>query len=432
MRTYKELTEVKFRELNKVGKTGTVEKMQKGAHSQGYTVSDPKMQGNQGDHMTVDVTHRKTGEKIKNVKGGSFGGSVSGRSPNRASSTDNTFRNQVAASIQADAVARGRKDKRPAAKAARKEQDRKNKEAKMAKRRPFKTKIDTKTRKVVSEHNEWWINMWRLDEAEGFAGKPPKPDNDPKKAAAGMGKKLPDTHPKSELAIKQRDVQRRLNLARQQRAASKTRPDPGAKGSPGMSKPKPASRQADPRAQAAGVRKDPGAPKGPATPQRTMRQAPKPKPKFGIDKKTLGDTRKTPYKGADKMTANVNDGIRPAMKPERNRPQEYTPSKQAKRNKKEEGKASRELKKRDLEFGTKAKRALGGDLIGMRAKGPETRQMKAKRQEQNQKRRSQATQKAWQDVKKAQQAGVDRDGGPGEGKGTEAKGSQYINRDKRS
>ena len=116
MLTYRDLMEVKFRDLNKANKTGTVEKLQKGAHSQGYNISDPVKVKGQGDHYRVDVTHRKTGEKVKNTSGGNFGG-AGNVSPK--SSTDNAVRNQVAQSIHADRKARGGVDKRPAAKAER-------------------------------------------------------------------------------------------------------------------------------------------------------------------------------------------------------------------------------------------------------------------------------------------------------------------------
>lgn len=132
------INEVKFTDLNKQDKTKTIGDIQKAAHSQGYDVSDPKMKSNQGDHYEVELTHRKTGQKVKNTRGGSFGDSVKGKSPSRKSEAGNTIRNQVAQSIRADATSRGRVDKRPKAKAERKAQAAMNKKRKMNDRDPFK------------------------------------------------------------------------------------------------------------------------------------------------------------------------------------------------------------------------------------------------------------------------------------------------------
>jgi hypothetical protein len=75
------------------GESGNLGKMRKTAHSQGYDVSEPKDVRGTG-HYTVDVTHRKTGEKVNNSSGGTFGGSAHGKLNDRTP-TDNAVRNQL-------------------------------------------------------------------------------------------------------------------------------------------------------------------------------------------------------------------------------------------------------------------------------------------------------------------------------------------------
>ena len=124
------LDEVKYNDLNNTKKLKTVKDVQRAAHSQGYDVSEPK-QG-VGDHYDVELTHRKSGEKVKPRKGGQLGGSSQ-----RGDRVGSTLVNQVSATIKGDAAARGRVDKRPKAKAERKAQAAKNKENKARNRNPF-------------------------------------------------------------------------------------------------------------------------------------------------------------------------------------------------------------------------------------------------------------------------------------------------------
>ena len=131
------LDEVKYNDLNNLKKIKSIKDVQRAAHSQGYNVSEPK-QG-VGDHYDVDLTHRKTGQKVTPRRGGTLGGAHTGKK----GGVDSTLVNQVAASIKSDAAARGRVDKRPAAKAERKAQAQKNKERKMRDRDPFTRKGKT-------------------------------------------------------------------------------------------------------------------------------------------------------------------------------------------------------------------------------------------------------------------------------------------------
>ena len=124
------INEVKYNDLNNIKKLKSVKDVQRAAHSQGYDVSEPK--NSVGDHYTVDLTHRKSGQKVTPRSGGKLGGS------DRSGNVDSTLVNQVASTIKGDAAERGRVDKRPAAKAKRKEEAAANKEKKAQNRDPFK------------------------------------------------------------------------------------------------------------------------------------------------------------------------------------------------------------------------------------------------------------------------------------------------------
>lgn len=124
-----DINEVKYNDLNSTKKLKSVQDVQRAAHSQGYDVSSPK--NSVGDHYTVDLTHRKTGQKVTPRHGGKLGGS------DNTKEVDSTLVNGVAQTIKGDAAARGRVDKRPAAKAKRKQEAAKNKAAKAKARDPF-------------------------------------------------------------------------------------------------------------------------------------------------------------------------------------------------------------------------------------------------------------------------------------------------------
>ena len=124
-----DINEVKYNDLNSIKKLKSVKDVQRAAHSQGYDVSEPK--NSVGDHYTVDLTHRKSGQKVTPRSGGKLGGS------DRAGNVDSTLVNQVASTIKGDAADRGRVDKRPAAKAKRKAEAQANKASKAKSRDPF-------------------------------------------------------------------------------------------------------------------------------------------------------------------------------------------------------------------------------------------------------------------------------------------------------
>ena len=124
------INEVKYNDLNSIKKLKSIKDVQKAAHSQGYDVSEPK--NSVGDHYTVDLTHRKSGQKVTPRSGGKLGGS------DRSGNVDSTLVNQVASTIKGDAADRGRVDKRAPAKAKRKAEAQANKEKKAQNRDPFK------------------------------------------------------------------------------------------------------------------------------------------------------------------------------------------------------------------------------------------------------------------------------------------------------
>ena len=112
------LQETKYKDLNNLKKHKSIDDVRKSAYSQGYDVSKPRK--GVGDHYVVDVTHRKTGEKVKPSSGGTHGGSHTGRK----GGVDTTFVNQTSSSIKKDRERRGGVDKTPQGKAKRAQQAR--------------------------------------------------------------------------------------------------------------------------------------------------------------------------------------------------------------------------------------------------------------------------------------------------------------------
>ena len=108
------LDEVAYKDLNNLKKVKSMKDVKRAAHSQGYELSEPRK--GVGDHYDVDLTHRKSGNKVTPSRGGKLGGAKKS-----GDTVDTTLINQVAASIKNDAAARGRVDKTPAGKAKRAE-----------------------------------------------------------------------------------------------------------------------------------------------------------------------------------------------------------------------------------------------------------------------------------------------------------------------
>ena len=155
------LQETKYRDLNNVKKHKSVDDVRKSAHSQGYDISEPKI--TKGDHYTVDMTHRKSGEKVGPRKGGTIGGSLK-----TGDKVDTTLVNLVSSTIKGDRAKRGGVDKTPAGKAKRAEQARQNLKAKQAKRgAPFKHKADgTTTKKRSFDESMSMLTQWLTDDSD--------------------------------------------------------------------------------------------------------------------------------------------------------------------------------------------------------------------------------------------------------------------------
>ena len=98
-----DIQEVKYNDLNNIKKLKRVGDVQRAAHSQGYNISNPKQ--SVGDHYTVDLTHRKSGDNVRPRSGGKLGGS------DRGGGVDSTLVNQSAGTIKNDAESRGRVNK---------------------------------------------------------------------------------------------------------------------------------------------------------------------------------------------------------------------------------------------------------------------------------------------------------------------------------
>ena len=129
-----DLQEVKYKDLNNLKKMKTMDDVKRAAHSQGYDVSDSGTHSKYGSHSTVELRHRKTGEK---VSAGKDRGSIGGKKPGKGGEIDSTVANTVSQALKADMKKRGRVDKTPKAKEARKAEAAANKEKKAKERDPF-------------------------------------------------------------------------------------------------------------------------------------------------------------------------------------------------------------------------------------------------------------------------------------------------------
>ena len=125
------LQETKLSDLNNTKKMKTHKDLQRAAHSQGYELSDKRQDDKYGSHSRMTLTHRKTGEELRNDRNKEFGGHDVGKD------SDTSTVNTISKAIKAHINKIGRQDKRPAAKEKRKEEARANKERKARDRDPF-------------------------------------------------------------------------------------------------------------------------------------------------------------------------------------------------------------------------------------------------------------------------------------------------------
>jgi hypothetical protein len=121
------LWETKLTDLNNLKKGKSHKDLQKSYHSQGYDLSDQRTDSKYGSHTRATLTHRKSGEVLKNDRGQDFGGSQG----------DTSAVNTMAKAVKAHITKIGRQDKRPEAKEKRKEEAKQNKERKTRDRDPF-------------------------------------------------------------------------------------------------------------------------------------------------------------------------------------------------------------------------------------------------------------------------------------------------------
>ena len=129
-----------YKNLNNLKTNKTLDDVKAGAYAQGYEVKDAATHDKYGSHSTMDVIHRKTGERVKPAKDR---GSIGGKKVGKGGQVDTTIVNTVASAIKGDMRARGRQDKRPQAVADRKERMKSDLAKKQARRAaPFGKKAD--------------------------------------------------------------------------------------------------------------------------------------------------------------------------------------------------------------------------------------------------------------------------------------------------
>ena len=145
MLTFQELIE---RKLGDVGAPGQkVKDFEKDAHSQGIDLGPASKDAHHINYPKA--TFRRSGKPAKKADGTAIGGDLDGKGKfhSQKHTHGNTLRDAVKAS--------GRVDKRPAAKAKRKEEAAANKAKKAKNRDPF-----------TREHTEWWVNHFRTEATE--------------------------------------------------------------------------------------------------------------------------------------------------------------------------------------------------------------------------------------------------------------------------
>tara|TARA_R110002012_G_scaffold140545_1_gene298200 strand:+ start:1239 stop:2297 length:1059 start_codon:yes stop_codon:yes gene_type:complete len=141
MLTYKELTEKKLSKLNQQY-VGTVKGLETAMHSQGIDPGQPERDSHHVQYPKA--TFKKSGKPAHGITAVD-----NGKGKLTSSTGGETVRDAVLKS--------GRVDKRPKAKAKRKEEAAANKERKAKQRNPF-----------TREHTEWWIEMIREATAEQY------------------------------------------------------------------------------------------------------------------------------------------------------------------------------------------------------------------------------------------------------------------------
>ena len=149
-----DLQELEYKHLANPKKVKTMDDLKRAAHSQGYEVTDAGTHKKYGSHGTVELRHRKSGERVQANKDR---GSIGGKKVGKGGEIDNTTRNTVADALKADMRKRGRVDKTDAAKAKRKSQmnqdikDKVEKQKKQSKSPRNMEKVKPRVRKTFEE-----------------------------------------------------------------------------------------------------------------------------------------------------------------------------------------------------------------------------------------------------------------------------------------
>ena len=198
------LTEVKYKDLNNLKVIKTMDDVKRAAHSQGYEVTDSGTHAKHGSHGTVSLQHRKTGEP---VEAGKDRGAIGGKKTGKAGEVESTTVNTVAQALKADMKKRGRVDKRPAAKAARKAEAEANKAKKAKNRDPF-----------TREQLDLWLANF-LNERAGGPASPGGRERAAKQAAQNSQNQQANAKARAADAQAERVRQKQEKLAKERKEA---------------------------------------------------------------------------------------------------------------------------------------------------------------------------------------------------------------------
>lgn len=354
MLTYQELIEKKLNQLNQQH-VGTVKGLETAMHSQGI---DPGESKRDAHHVNYpNAKFKKSGKPASGITGVD-----NGKGKLTSSTGGVTIRDAV--------IKSGRVDKRPAAKAERAKVASENKAKKAKQRDPF-----------TREHSEWWLDMWRLDErAFSPAGQAAREKMRNQNAQNLVNK----VNPRTGTPMKALPAGRSSAPKTPTQAATGNKPSPGG------------SLATTPKSKSGSL----VAPKKKPTTYKNVMTGTSPgdrtsKP-YRSSSPTKGSENKPgtgPGSGADKFKRDNKDRInmqrRRQVELEKNKQQKTDDAKQ----KEHDSKAGDRLDKRRGGIGGGIKKALGGDVIGVRAKAGETEKDKEVRKDANSKARAGFAQK---------------------------------------
>lgn len=341
MLTYQELIEKKLNQLNQQH-VGTVKGLETAMHSQGIDPGEPKRDA-----------HHVNYPKAKFKKSGKPASGITGVDNGKGKLTSSTG----GVTIRDAVLKSGRVDKRPAAKAERAKVAAENKAKKAKQRDPF-----------TREHSEWWLDMWRLDE-RAFS-------------------------PAGQAARNKMRSQNAQNLA------NKVNPRTGT-----SQKALPAGRSSVPKTPtqaATGNKPSPGGSLAvrPANKSSSITRHKMQDVKDRESNKSQAKQRLNSGSGGTPVTSNKSpaqqgpgEAPNPKARAARAGLVKMAADKSAREKRDHDSKAGDRLNKRRSGFGGGIKKALGGDVIGVRPKSGETEADKEVRKDANSKARADFAQK---------------------------------------